>query len=53
MKGGEDMDNVMSFIGAGIVLAPMAILAVAVLFAMVQIMFDFVMRIVKGEYHNE
>lgn len=49
---GEDMDNVMSFIGAGIVLAPMAILAVAVLFAIVQVVFDFVVRIVKGEYHN-
>lgn len=48
MKGGEDMDNVMSFIGAGIVLAPMAILAVAVLFAIVQVVFDFVVRIVKG-----
>jgi hypothetical protein len=48
VKGGEDMDNVMSFIGAGIVLAPMAILAVAVLFAIVQVVFDFVVRIVKG-----
>ena len=48
MKGGEDMDNVMSFIGAGIVLAPMAILAVAVLFAIIQVVFDFVVRIVKG-----
>ena len=48
MKGGEDMDNVMSFIGAGIVLAPMAILAVAVLFAIVQVVLDFVVRIVKG-----
>nr|DAX18484.1 MAG TPA: hypothetical protein [Caudoviricetes sp.] len=47
------MDNVMSFIGAGIVLAPMAILAVAVLFAIAQVLFDFVVRIVKGEYHNE
>lgn len=53
MKGGEDMDNVMSFIGAGIVLAPMAILAVAVLFAIIQVVLDFVVRIVKGEYHNE
>lgn len=48
MRGGEDMDNVMSFIGAGIVLAPMAILAVAVLFAIIQVVFDFVVRIVKG-----
>lgn len=48
MKGGEDMNNVMSFIGAGIVLAPMAILAIAVLFAIIQVVFDFVVRIVKG-----
>lgn len=48
MKGGEDMDNVMSFIGAGIVLAPMAILAVAVLFAIIQVVFDFVVRIAKS-----
>lgn len=53
MKGGEDMDNVMSFIGAGIVLAPMAILAVAVLFAIIQVVFNFVVCVVKGEYHNE
>lgn len=53
MKGGEDMDNVMSFIGAGIVFAPMAIFAVAVLFAIIQVVFDFVVRIVKGECHNE
>ena len=53
MKGGEGMDNVMSFIGAGIVLAPMAIIAVAVSFAIIQVVFDFVVRIVKGEYHNE
>lgn len=48
MKDGEDMGDVMSFIGAGIVLAPMAILAVAVLFAIVQVVFNFVVRIVKG-----
>lgn len=48
MRGGEDMDNVMSFIGAGIVLAPMAIFAIAVLFAIIQVVFDFVVRIVKG-----
>lgn len=42
------MDDVMSFIGAGIVLAPMAILAIAVLFAIIQVVFDFVVHIVKG-----
>lgn len=47
------MDNVMSFIGAGIVLAPMAILAVAVLFAIMQVVLDFVVCIVKGEFHHE
>nr|DAN13399.1 MAG TPA: hypothetical protein [Caudoviricetes sp.] len=47
------MDNVMSFIGAGTVFAPMAILAIAVLFAIMQVVFDFVVRIVKGEFHHE